>query len=255
MAGRRPVLELLRSGAGAISVLISADLAPSRILGQIRRDATAAGVPIKTVPKAEIDRLAPDIHHQGVVATAHPFRYADFRALIEAGHQALLVLDGVMDPHNVGSLLRSADGAGIGGVVLPQRRAAGVTAAVRRVSAGASEVVPVAQVANLGRALDDLKAAGYWVVGLEPQGEASIWASDFMEPPIALVLGSEDRGLSQPARERCDAFAHIPSTGKLGSLNVAVAGAVAMFELARRRQASDNLPIAPIRRGDGWEHS
>jgi 23S rRNA (guanosine2251-2'-O)-methyltransferase len=235
VAGRRPVLESLRAGRAAERVLVAQGLAPSSIVGEIRRRAEAASVPVRVVPRAVIDDLAPGINHQGVVALAAAFRYASLEALLAPPAPALLFLDGVMDPHNLGSLLRSADGAGFTGVVLPARRAVGVTAVVQRVSAGASERLPVARVSNLGAALDRARRAGLWVVGFDEDAADDLWSSPLLEPPVGLVLGAEDRGISPGVRRHCDAFVAIPSAGALSSLNVAAAGAVAMFEVARRR--------------------
>jgi 23S rRNA (guanosine2251-2'-O)-methyltransferase len=239
LAGRRPILEALRAGRSAEQVLIARELAPASILGDIRRHAEAAGIPVKVVARAEIDRLAEGVNHQGVVALGARYRYAALDALVGAPDAAVLFLDGVMDPHNVGSLLRNADGAGFAGVVVPQRRAAAVTAAVRRVSAGAAEVLPVARVTNLGRALDRGRRAGLWIVGLDAQADDDLWTSELIEPPVGLVLGAEDRGLSPAVRAHCDAFVRIPTRGRLRSLNVASAGAVAMFEVARRRTRAE----------------
>ncbi len=239
--GRRPVLELLRAGAPIQKVLLARDLARSSVIGEIKRRAGAANVPVRLVPKSEVLRAAGSANHQGVVAWTEGFAYAAFDQLLRAADPALLCLDGVTDPHNLGSLLRSADGAGFTGVVLPRRRSVGVTPAVRRVSVGASEIVPVARVANLSHALDEARRAGVWVVGLDQDATEDIWSSPLMEPPLALVVGAEDRGISTPVRDRCDALLGIPSFGRIESLNVAVAGAIAMFEVARRRGRSDTL--------------
>ena len=233
LAGRRPVLEALKAGQPLQRVLVARGLAPSALIGEIRRRAESLAIEIRVVPPAEVDRAAPGLHHQGVVAVTGRYRYAPLGSVLSKASAALF-LDGVMDPHNVGSLLRSADGAGFAGVVLPARRAAAVTAAVRRVSAGASEVVPVARVTNLSRALDEARAAGWWVAGLEARAEEDLWSSRLLDPPVALVLGAEDRGISPAVRNHCDGFVRIPLGGRLASLNVASAGAVAMFEVARR---------------------
>lgn len=234
LAGRRPVLELLRSGRAPERVLIAQGLAPSSVLGQIRRRAEAAAAPVRTVPKAELDRLAGGLNHQGVVALTARYRYAPLEALLAGVKPCLLFLDGITDPHNLGSLLRSADGAGFDGAVIPTHRSATVTAAVRRVSAGAAEMVPVARVPNLAHAVDRARIAGLWVLGLDAGADADIWSSTLAEPPVGIVLGSEDRGISHNLREHCDALVRIPLGGALGSLNVAVAGALAMFEVRRR---------------------
>ncbi len=234
VAGRRPVLELLKNGRPAERVLVAQELDPSSTIGAIRKAAGAAGVPIRTVPRAEIEKLARGINHQGVIAVAGPFKYTKLEMLLSVAEPKLLFVDSVTDPHNLGSLLRSADGAGFHGVVIPTHRAASVNATVRRVSAGAAEVVPVARVTNLGRAIDEARSAGVWILGLDEKAEQDIWSSDLAEPPVGLVLGAEDRGISKSIVQRCDQLVGIPSAGKLGSLNVAVAGAVAMFEIARR---------------------
>lgn len=219
------------------TVLIARELAPSAIVGQIRKRAERASVTVRVVPKVELDRAAGLVNHQGVVALGAGFRYAALEDVLSAPQRAVLFLDGIMDPHNLGSLLRSADGAGFSGVVIPERRAASVTPAARRVSAGAAEVVRVARVANLGRALDGAREAGLWVVGLDAKASDDLWTSQLVEPPVAIVLGSEDRGLSKGVRGHCDGFVRIPARGKLDSLNVGSAGAIAMFEVARRRDA------------------
>jgi 23S rRNA (guanosine2251-2'-O)-methyltransferase len=234
------VLELLRAERGAQRILIAQGLAPSSTLGEIRKRADRAGVPVANLPRAEIDRLARGSNHQGVVAETGRFRYAALEDMLAQPSACVLFLDGVMDPHNLGSLLRSADSAGWHGVVLPARRATAVTAAVRRTSAGAAEVVPVARVANLAHALDRARAAGLWIVGLDPRAKASLWTSNLLAAPVALVLGAEDRGISRIVGGRCDELVAIPSRGRLDSLNVATAGAVAMFEVARRGRDEDD---------------
>jgi 23S rRNA (guanosine2251-2'-O)-methyltransferase len=235
LAGRQPVLELLRGDRVAQRILIAKDVSPSGAVGEIRRRAASAAIPVRVVPRSEVDRLAPELNHQGVVAVTARYRYAPLEDLLSVEDPALLFLDGITDPHNLGSLLRSADGAGLTGVVIPARRSVGVTAAVRRVAAGAAEFVRVARVGNLGHALDAARAAGLWIVGLDANGETALWDSDLLEPPVGIALGAEGGGLSRSVRERCDALLRIPIRGRLGSLNVGVAGAIAMFELSRRR--------------------
>jgi 23S rRNA (guanosine2251-2'-O)-methyltransferase len=238
IAGRRPVLEALKAGSAAERILVARGLAPSSLIGEIRKRAERASIPVRVVPRSEVDECAPGLNHQGVVAVAPAYRYAALEKLLAVPAPALLFLDGVMDPQNLGSLLRGADGAGFAGVVIPVRRAASVTAAARRASAGASEVVPVARVTNMGRALDAARSAGLWVVGLDQNADDDLWSSTLMEPPVGLVLGGEDRGIAPGTRSHCDALIAIPTLGRLSSLNVSAAGAVAMFEVARRRRAS-----------------
>ncbi|CAN5738734.1 23S rRNA (guanosine(2251)-2'-O)-methyltransferase RlmB [soil metagenome] len=238
-AGRRPVLELLKAGRPTESVLLADGLAPSPLAAEIRHRAEQAGVPVKVVPRSEIERLAPGLNHQGVAAVTARFRYASLAGVLGAAVPQALFLDGVTDPQNLGSLLRSAEGAGFSGVVLPARRSASVTPAVRRASAGASERIPVARVGNLYGALDQARERGMWIVGLDESGDRDLWSSNLLEPPVGIVLGAEDRGLSPKAKSRCDELVAVPLVGSIGSLNVGVAGAIAMFEVMRRRLATE----------------
>jgi 23S rRNA (guanosine2251-2'-O)-methyltransferase len=238
VAGRRPVLELLRAQKNAQEIRLSKDAGRSDILTEIRSLARDASIPLKEVSRDDLNEIAPGINHQGVAALTARYRYVPLNDLLARSPACLLFLDGVMDPHNLGSLLRSADGAGFEGVVIPAHGASGVTSAVRRVSAGAAETVPVARETNMARSLEASKGAGLWIAGLDARADQDLWSSDLMDPPVGLVLGSEDRGLSRGVREKCDGLVRIPGAGRLGSLNVAVAGALAMFEVARRRARS-----------------
>jgi 23S rRNA (guanosine2251-2'-O)-methyltransferase len=239
--GRRPVLELLRAGGRSERILMAEGLSRSAILAEIRKLASDAAVPVKVVPRSQVERTARGENHQGVVAVTGRYRYAALQDLVSALDATVLFLDGITDPHNVGSLIRSAECAGFTGIVLPAHRSPGVTAAVRRVSAGAAEIVPVARVSNLARSLEEAKGAGLWIIGLDVDSRDDIWSSELIEPPLGFVLGAEDSGLSRGVRDQCDGLVAIPQRGRIGSLNVAVAGAVAMFELARRRGPSDTL--------------
>jgi 23S rRNA (guanosine2251-2'-O)-methyltransferase len=232
------VLELLEAGRPTERILVSQELAPSSIIGRIRRRAEEKSVPLRVVPRIEIDKLAGGLNHQGVVAVAGRYRYASLDDLLAEPDPILVFVDGVTDPHNLGSLLRSADGAGVTGVVIPSHRAAGVNDTVRRISAGAAEVMNVARVGSLGGALDRARDAGLWLVGLDGEAGDDIWSSNLLGAPVGIVLGSEDRGLGKAARARCDALVRIPQLGRLGSLNVSVAGAIVMYEIARRRGTS-----------------
>lgn len=239
--GRRPVLELLRAGGSVERILMAEGLSRSSVLAEIRKLASDAAVPIRVVPRPDVEHTAPGQNHQGVVAVTGRYRYAALQEVVAPPDAAVLFVDGITDPHNVGSLIRSAECAGFTGVVLPAHRSPGITAAVRRVAAGAAELVPVVRVSNLRGALEDAKSAGLWIVGLDEHARDDIWSSELVEPPLGLVLGAEDRGLTKGVRDHCDGLVAIPQRGRIGSLNVAVAGAVAMFELARRRGPSDTL--------------
>jgi len=233
--GRRPVLEHLAAGAPAERLFVAQEASGGGNLAEILRRAAAGSLPTRRVPRSELDRLTDGGNHQGVAVLASPFTYTELASLLSAPDATVLILDGVMDPHNLGSLLRSVDGAGFGGVVIRSRRAVQVTASVRRVSAGAAEFVPVARVPNSTLAVERARDAGLWVVGLDGDADEDLWSSSSLEPPVALVLGSEDRGIAPKVRDKCDELLRIPSRGRVGSLNVAVAGAIAMFEVARRR--------------------
>lgn len=237
--GRRAVLELLQASASTDRILIADGVARSPVMTELRRRARDAAIPTRTVPRAELDRLAGGLNHQGVVAITASFPYTSFSELLTKDVSAVLFLDGVMDPHNLGSLVRSAEVAGFDGVVIRARRAAGVTSTVRKVSAGATEILPVARVGNLAHSLDQARGAGLWIVGLDERADDTLWSSNLMEPPVGVVLGAEDRGMSKAARDRCDGVVRIPHKGKIASLNVGVAGALAMFEVARRRELVD----------------
>jgi 23S rRNA (guanosine2251-2'-O)-methyltransferase len=239
--GRRPVLEMLKAGRPVERVMLAQGMAPSGVLGEIRKRAQEASVPIRMLPKEQIERLVGGGNHQGVCAVAGRYRYTPLDDLLSSEAPAVLFLDGVTDPHNLGSLIRSADSAGFNGIVVPAHRSVGVTSSVRRVAAGAAEVVPVARVKNLSQAIEDSKRKGLWILGMDEKATDDLWTTDLAVPPIGLVLGSEDRGISRLVREHCDSTVRIPHGGRIGSLNVAVAGAVAMFEVARRRALPANL--------------
>jgi 23S rRNA (guanosine2251-2'-O)-methyltransferase len=214
-------------------VLVAREAGGSELLEEIRRRSRQAGVPAQVVSRPELDRIAPG-NHQGVAAVTGAYGYSPLEALLAGASTGVLFADGIMDPQNLGALIRSALGAGFNGVVIPSRRAATVTSAVRRVSAGATELLAVAKVGNLSRAIEQAKSQGLWVVGLDEKASESLWTSSLLDPPAGLVVGAEDRGISRTVRLRCDGVVGIPQQGELGSLNAGVAGAIAMFEVARR---------------------
>lgn len=209
----------------------------------------AAGVAVRFLPREQIERLAGNPAHQGVVAVASAKSYSDIEEVLahrRGEHAFVVVLDGVEDPHNLGAILRTADAAGADGVVIPERRAVGVTATVAKVSAGASEHLPVARVTNISRALEELKSREVWTVGLDERAPQAYDRLDY-KMHCALVLGAEGKGLHELVRKRCDFLVSIPMLGKVPSLNVSVAAAVVMYEMARQRRAAKADP--PRRRG------
>jgi 23S rRNA (guanosine2251-2'-O)-methyltransferase len=196
------------------------------------------GVPSRFESKESLTRLAGSPQHQGVVAAAAQKAYDDLEKILQsrkAERALVLVLDGVEDPHNLGALLRTADATGVDGVVIPERRAVGVNATVVKASAGASEYMPVAKVTNIGRTLEELKSKNIWTIGVDERAEKNYDEIDY-NMDCALVLGAEGHGLHELVRKKCDFLVKIPMAGNVPSLNVSVAGAVVMYEVARQRR-------------------
>lgn len=243
--GLHPVEEALRARAGAIDHIAVArerqERADSR-LARVVELARAAGVKVTQEPREQLDRHARTEMHQGVVAFLRERRLLQLEDLLEAppdasGGRFFLALDGVEDPHNLGALLRSADGAGVTGVILPERRTAPLSAVVAKSSAGASEHVRIARVTNLTRALEQMKKQNIWIVGLDERGTPDYFDFDLRQD-CCLVLGREGAGLHDLVKRTCDFLLRIPMAGNVASLNVSVAGAVVMYEAMRQRRAS-----------------
>ena len=239
--GRYPVLEALRSKGRRVHRLIVAqgqggrDAALTQVLDAARR----ASVPVESAPRKMLDELSRMGNHQGVIAVAAPRTYADVDDILaraeERGEPPLvLVLDAIQDVQNLGSLIRTAEVVGAHGVIIPEHRAAGLTATVDKTSAGAVEFLPVAQVTNITRTIDDLKKRGLWVAGLAGEGQTRFDQAN-LTGPMALVVGNEAKGISRLAREHCDLLINLPMRGHVGSLNAAVAGSIALYEIWRQR--------------------
>jgi 23S rRNA (guanosine2251-2'-O)-methyltransferase len=241
--GRQPVYEALRAGRRQIfRLLLARGVRPAGVAGQCLVLAEQRGVPVQAVERLELDKLASDAHHQGLAAEVSGYPYVDLRTLLAEGPQAgeplfLLLLDHVLDPQNLGSLLRSAEAAGVHGAILPDRRAAAVTPAAVRASAGAAELLRVALVTNLVRTMESLKAKGVWLAGLEASPSATLYTQASLAGPLGLVVGSEGQGLSRLVREACDFLIRLPMHGRVPSLNAAVAGGIALYEARRQRGA------------------
>jgi 23S rRNA (guanosine2251-2'-O)-methyltransferase len=227
VCGAHGVLELLRSGAPVERLLLGDGPRRDELLAEGRRRGM---VPVEA-DRSTLDRIAGRTGHQGAVAVAAPFRYSGLDAV--TGCRLTLVLDGIQDPRNLGALLRTARAAGVGAVVLPRDRSVGVTSVVAVASAGTLFGLPIVRVPNLVRAMNSLKAFGFWLVGLLPSSPRSLFALDAPER-IALVVGSEGRGLRALVRRTCDIEVAIPMAPGVESLNVSVAAGVALFELRRR---------------------
>jgi 23S rRNA (guanosine2251-2'-O)-methyltransferase len=208
-------------------------------LQRVIEDCRKHGVAVRFLPRAELDRMAGNNAHQGVVAVTSAKQYNDLDDIIAAkrSHYSLIVLlDGVEDPHNLGAILRTADAAGVDGVVIPERRAAGVSGTVAKASAGASEHLPVAKVTNIARALEDLKSKNVWIVGLDERGQQTYDSVDY-SMDCAVVLGGEGKGVHDLVRRKCDFLVSIPMLGKVSSLNVSVAAGVVLYEIVRQRRS------------------
>ena len=232
LSGINPVLESLKAGHPLDRILVAKGAGGPR-LQQIVDLARRASVPVRFEERAGLDRLAGSPAHQGVVAMGAPKRYAELEDVAPAA-QLLVILDGVEDPHNLGAIVRTAHAAGAGGIVIPERRAVGLTDVVAKAAAGALEYLPVVRAVNINRTLDELKELGYWIYGLDERGE---WDYDRAEynTPTALVFGGEGKGLHELVRKHCDVLVRIPMEGHIPSLNVSVAAGIVLFEHKRRR--------------------
>jgi 23S rRNA (guanosine2251-2'-O)-methyltransferase len=249
--GRYPVLEALRSRRRVHRILVAQgprDAGLTQVLDQARR----VGVPVETSSRRHLDDLSKNANHQGVLAITAPRQYAELDDILqraqELGEEPLvLVLDAIQDVQNLGSLIRTAEAVGAHGVIIPEHRAAGLTPAVDKTSAGAVEFLPVARVVNLTRTLEDLKKRGLWCIGLDGEAETRYDTAN-LKGPIALVVGNEGKGISRLVREHCDLLIRVPMRGHVGSLNAAIAGSLALYEIWRQRgwpQPSDVTATAP----------
>jgi 23S rRNA (guanosine2251-2'-O)-methyltransferase len=236
--GINAVVEALRAQRRAFEWVGVAterkDIRLQRLIQDCRKD----NIPVRFLPRVELDQMAGSGSHQGVVAVTSSKQYNDLDDLIafkRGAHTLIVVLDGVEDPHNLGAILRTADAAGADGVVIPERRAASITGTVVKSSAGASEHLPVAKVTNIARTLEDLKAQNIWTVGLDERGAQSYESLDY-KMDCAIVLGAEGKGLHDLVARKCDFLVSIPMLGKVPSLNVSVAAGVVLYEVVRQRR-------------------
>jgi 23S rRNA (guanosine2251-2'-O)-methyltransferase len=239
--GRHAVRESLRAGRRRFYKLMLAEgIRQTEVVGQIVFLAERAGVPVTRIERRDLDRLG-RVNHQGVALETGDYPYStldDILALAKLRGEVplLLLLDLLQDPQNVGSLLRTAEAVGVHGVVIQQRRAVGITPAVVRASAGGVEHVLVAQVTNLVNAIDQLKARDVWVAGLEALGSSQQYDQADLTMSLAIVVGSEGKGLRRLVQERCDFHLQLPMLGRVTSLNAAVAGSVVLYEVLRQRR-------------------
>jgi 23S rRNA (guanosine2251-2'-O)-methyltransferase len=234
--GVLPVLEALRAGARRIDRIVVAEGTRDARLRDVIEAARAARVPVRREARVALDRLTHNANHQGVIAITSAAVYSEADDLLDniSSRTIFILLDGVEDPHNLGAIIRTAECGGATAVIVPERRAAHITDAVAKTSAGAVEHLPVARVTNLASFIEELKKNNVWVVGVE--GSAKMAYTEFnYSGALALVFGGEGHGLHRLVRERCDAVVSIPMQGKVTSLNVSVAVGVVLFEALRQR--------------------
>ncbi len=238
--GINPIREALRAGRPIQRLLIAEQRKMDRDVAEIIRIARERGIEIRIVPRDALNRESQNSHHQGVVAMASARTYATLEDImqipVQRGAQPLfLILDSVEDPRNLGAILRTAEAAGVHGVIIPERRAVGLTETVAKTAAGALEYVPVVKVVNIVNTLGELKKAGMWVTGAEAGSELVYWDADFVRP-TALVLGGEDKGVRRLVKEHCDYLVSLPLMGQISSLNVSVVAGTLLYEVLRQRR-------------------
>lgn len=227
------LIEVLKSTPFRVNKIWVQSGSEKRKIGEIVKLAKAQDIPILFVPKRRLDRV--DNHHQGAIAFFSPKEVSSLESIITSSkHPFLILLDGIEDPQNLGAIIRTAEGAGVDGILLPERRSAGLTETVYKVSTGALEHIKVARIKNLVRTMEDLKKRGIWLVGAEG-GSQDLWYDFDYRVPLGLVLGSEGSGLRPLVKRKCDRVLSIPLMGKITSLNVASAAAIFIYEVVRQR--------------------
>ncbi|SDK58592.1 23S rRNA (guanosine(2251)-2'-O)-methyltransferase RlmB [Sediminibacillus albus] len=235
--GKNPVMEALKSGRSINKVLVS-DQLQRQALQKIQSLARTGGTTVQQVPKRKIDQMV-EGNHQGVAASVAAYQYSELEDLFAVAEKRgeapfFMILDEIEDPHNLGSILRTADAAGVHGVIIPKRRSVGLTSTVAKTSAGAIEYIPVARVTNVAKTIDELKESNVWIVGTAADG-----SEDYREldgnMPVALVIGNEGKGMSRLVKEKCDWTVRLSMKGKVSSLNASVAAGLLMYEVYRKR--------------------
>ncbi len=236
--GRNPVLEALKSSRGIDRIYILKG--PKRgPINEIIKRAKENRISLEYVDRPTLDEIGQGKEHQGVVAMVAPYEYKGLEDLFTLAEQRqedpfFIILDEIMDPHNLGSILRTADAVGAHGIIIPKRRSVGLTPAVAKTSAGAIEYVPVARVGNIRQTIERLKERGLWITGADMEGDRPYYQADMLGP-IGLVLGNEGKGISRLVKEKCDFLVKVPMLGQIESLNVSVAAAILMYEVLRGR--------------------
>lgn len=240
VAGRNSVLEALRTRVPVTTMYVASRIDADDRVREALQIATSAGIPMLEAPRTELDRLTDGAVHQGIAIQVPPYDYAHPKDLIDSstpGTPLVVALDSITDPRNLGAIVRSTAAFGGHGVVVPARRSAGMTASAWKTSAGAAARLPVAQAPNLTRALEDYRKAGFFVVGLDMDGDVQLPGFELATSPLVVVIGSEGKGLSRLVRETCDQIVSIPMSSSVESLNAGLAAGVTLYEIARIRGA------------------
>lgn len=237
LIGRNPVIEALRAGRSVNKIYLS-DQINHQTEREIRNYAKKVNAVVQKVPKSRLDKISKG-KHQGIIAYVTPYQYSTIAEILERAEKKselpfILILDELEDPHNLGAILRTADATGVHGIIIPKRRAVGLTETVAKASAGAIEHVPVARVTNIAKAIDELKDNNIWVVGTDERGSKDYRTLDG-ETAIALVIGNEGKGISRLVKDKCDWTIHLPMKGSIPSLNASVAAGILMYEIYRNR--------------------
>lgn len=243
--GKQPVLEALKSEMPIEKVFILHST-HTDTAGKIRFLAKRKGVPVVEIDGEKLREMAPEEHTQGVVALVSSKSYVELEDMLDIARKRgeqplLLILDEIEDPHNLGALIRTADCAGVHGVIIPKHHSASVNETVTKTSAGATAHVPVSRVTNIVQTIEELKTHGLWIIGSEMNAKESLYDVDY-RGPIAIVIGNEGKGIRRLVKEKCDFLVKIPMYGKLDSLNASVSGALLMFEAARMRHQQVKIP-------------
>lgn len=238
IGGKHAVMEALRARRTIHKIWLNDQTAKQS--RHIIAAAKEAGIIVQRVDKRKLDQLLPSVPHQGVVAQVAAYEYVDIDTIIAKAMQAneppfILILDEIEDPHNLGSILRTADCTGVHGIIIPRRRSVGLTAAVSRTSAGAIEHIDVARVTNIAQTVEELKKKGIWIVGADGNAKQSIYETD-VSLPLAVVIGNENKGIGRLVKEKCDFLVNLPMFGQINSLNASVAAGVIMYEVVRQRR-------------------
>ncbi len=238
VAGRNAVVEALRAEVPVTTMYVAGRVDSDDRVREALKTAGERGIPVLETPRGELDRLTDGAVHQGLAVQVPPYSYAHPGDLVDSdrpGVPLVVALDGITDPRNLGAVIRSVAAFGGHGVVVPERRSAGVTASAWKTSAGAAARVPVARATNLTRALQDFRKAGFFVIGLDMDGDVALPDLQLVDEPLVVVVGSEGKGLSRLVRETCDQIVSVPMSGEMESLNAGVATGVVLYEVSRRR--------------------